>query len=297
VAAKRAASEKTQGVLDNLTGSITGAPTEQQATQIDLLKAKLLELKPTLEELAATSNSWTVGWDLGVQKIADSTKTGAQLIGDTMFQLADGLAKSGSAAFNAWVTGSKSVGQAFREMMSQIALSIADVLIEAVIMAAILGAINAIPLVGPAVVAIIGAAAVANYTGALNAAPKYAEGGRVNADGLAVTHESEFVVRKSGSRRVGYPFLEKLNRGIIDMRAIGPDALIEGMAAPITSAGGGGAWGGSGMQPVVNVAPTPITVIPVHSREDMMTVMASRGGKKVIYDTVKAALIDLGVRR
>jgi hypothetical protein len=237
-----------------------------QAAAVTLLQQKIAGLKPTIEQQAAVSNSWIVGFQLGLKQIADKTVTQAQLFANVMTQVAEGISNAGASAFKAWVTGSESAGKAFQDMTRSLLLAIGETIIKALILTAILELINLIPLVGPTVVSIIGAGGLASFATNLQSAKGAAQGEIINEgthgtadDVYRRVSRGEAIIPAASVQKAGPGFIQRLIDGTADfgrMAAggfISPEYALAGISSPVTSSSNRNGSGGIDFRPAVHI--------------------------------------------
>jgi hypothetical protein len=180
----------------------------------------------TLEEQARESQNFFDGMRTGFKMLERDQKSWGQ-VGVTVAQeFSTGMGNAATSAFNAWVTGSQSAGQAFKQMLGQMLLNIADaiiqVIVEGLIIQSFLLLLDAIfPGLGHWLAAMMGATAMAGSALSFGAAATgMAEGGLVSGgtpgrDSVpALLMPGEFVLPTHVVSQIGVDRLEAIRTGM-----------------------------------------------------------------------------------
>lgn len=236
----------------------TGLFTEE-LNQITELQARTQALRPTLEELASTSDSFTTGSALGFKRISDATLSWSQVIGQAVSDFAVGFANATAAAFTGFINGTKSAAQAFREFAASVLTQIAQLIISQLILNSLQSAFPGFFKAGGGPVS--GSAVSAKAAGGPVGQPsrlaflpfafspfRFPGGGAITGPGGPTDDRvpiwaspGEWVIRASSVAKYGPRLLAAVNAGLLDAAALA--AVLPGAAAPapvnLHYAGGG----------------------------------------------------------
>jgi lambda family phage tail tape measure protein len=126
-----------QGLLQTQLNQITTAAltqgralTDDETKSVKLLNEEIAALRPTLQEVAATSDNWLVGMQLGLKEFQDKAGSVAQEVAGFFDRTLNTAVNKTSDAIFGLITGSKKWSDAFREMAASIVKDLIEIQIK-----------------------------------------------------------------------------------------------------------------------------------------------------------------------
>jgi hypothetical protein len=251
--ARADASTAKQTQLDGLERAGGGGPLQSQAAKAAAqLRMEIAALQPTLEELAATSDTVTAGMAHGFKNITDSIGTLSQGIATTFTDIFNSAMATARSSIDGLLAGTKNLGQAWRDFgraaVTSIIMMVGQYIAGKIAMMAVdkvfavqTAASNATTLASGAAAGVGQAGAQGGIWGVLlyaivfaavmagvmamvaGVTGGFASGGRVDGDGgptddkiPAMLSNGEYVISAKGVRAAGYGLLDALNAGLVN---------------------------------------------------------------------------------
>lgn len=175
----------------------------------------------TFAEQARAEQNFFKGMKMGFEELKRAQLSMGQVGVEVAKKIADGMTNTVVASLDALITKSESVSDAFKRMLQKMLMSLIEyivgVIVEALILTVILSLIEKIPIVGPAVVSIIGDIASGDFASNLTDIASFDEGGPVTATGPALVHQGEFVIPHPSS-----PLYQERLTELMQSRAVAP---------------------------------------------------------------------------
>ncbi len=289
-------------VLTNLEDLRDAADKAGNKDQVDEIDHKMENVSATLGKLDTQMQQGDPFGRIGVSM--QNFLAGMGDVAGQASQALQGIVNTGINGVSNGIMGminhTKNAGQAFQAMgtqMIQILIQMALKLMVANVLMAILDALTggtAGPAMGGMLSGLIGVGR--KDGGIIRAAGGFVSGpGGPRDDRVPALLSNGEAVIPAGIVAQNPGFIQSMIAGAVDLNNMASQ-IPSAIAAPIGASAASVAAAGGGFNGSVHVAPAPVQVAVLNSPAHVRSFLTSADGRKVLYDTVRSQMLELGLK-